>query len=355
MPDVTLHPPFEAYLGKKPYIFVSYAHKDGEAVFAEIRRLHDKGYRIWYDEGIDPGNEWPEEIAKSLEGADLFLVFITSAAIQSSNVRNEIYFALNRGKRFLAVHLEEARLPSGLELRMGDLQAILKWRMTADNYERKLTKALGNGLRESGFWLPLWTEILQDSRSKPVEFILSPLGREIVCLGSLSRSARVTALRESGEKLWTVCLDERQHVDALAWTRDYLYLTGTVDVEPNLHFVSKIWLREGDESRGAWYEHGELSRQKYDLVPELDEVSWYNISELSWVHMESTSDVDATLADCEVYFRDKETGQVSIWSPPSGDSITALYVRNSRRVVAALSNGHVTLLNRVISTGGAKS
>ena len=50
--------PYPAYKGNEPYIFVSYAHKDSDAVFREIRRLNDLGYHVWYDEGIAPGNEW---------------------------------------------------------------------------------------------------------------------------------------------------------------------------------------------------------------------------------------------------------------------------------------------------------
>jgi TIR domain len=142
MPDVDLPIPFQAYMGDEPYVFVSYAHKDGRVVFTELQALHQKGVRIWYDEGIDPGNEWPEEIAKALDRAMVFLVFISKVAVESRNVRNEINFALNRGKRFIAIHLEDTQLPPGLELRMGDIQAIMKWRMTDDHYSKKVQFSL---------------------------------------------------------------------------------------------------------------------------------------------------------------------------------------------------------------------
>src|ERR1017187_3146391 len=124
MPDVPLTLPFEAYKGNEPYIFVSYSHKDGGAVFADIKHLHEEGYRIWYDEGIDPGNEWPDEVARALARSSHFLVFITANACESRNVRNEINFALSKDKRLLAVHLRETVLPPALELQMGGIQAI---------------------------------------------------------------------------------------------------------------------------------------------------------------------------------------------------------------------------------------
>jgi len=121
---------------------VSYAHLDGALVFPEIQALHNAGYRLWYDEGIDPGNEWPDEIATALDGASLFLVFISEALVRSRNVRNEVNYALNRSKPFLAIHLDEVGLPPGLELSMGSIQAVMKQRMTEEQYRAKLSKAL---------------------------------------------------------------------------------------------------------------------------------------------------------------------------------------------------------------------
>ena len=137
-----LLPPFEAYVGKDPYIFISYAHKDSEQVFKEISRLHKAGYKIWYDEGIEASTEWPEEIANAVLGCAAFLVFVTPRSTASVNCRNEINLALNENKPFLAVHLEDSTLPPGLRLRMGDLQAILKYKNTKDRYQRKLDDSL---------------------------------------------------------------------------------------------------------------------------------------------------------------------------------------------------------------------
>ena len=130
--------PFEAYSGDQPYVFVSYAHEDERLVFPELRALHEKRIRIWYDDGIAPGSEWYENIARALDLASLFLVFITKSAVESRHVRNEISFALDQGTPFLAVHLEDTKLPVGLKLRMGGIQGILKWRLRPEHYARKL-------------------------------------------------------------------------------------------------------------------------------------------------------------------------------------------------------------------------
>ena len=137
-----LLPPFEAYVGTQPYIFISYAHKDSEQVFQEISKLNDAGYKIWYDEGIEASTEWPEEIANAVLGCSAFLVFVSPRSTASVNCRNEINLALNEDKPFLAVHLEDSALPPGLRLRMGDLQAILKYKIPEDMYVKKLRQTL---------------------------------------------------------------------------------------------------------------------------------------------------------------------------------------------------------------------
>jgi hypothetical protein len=135
-------PPFEAYKGNQPYLFISYSHKDSQVVFKELTGLYHFGYRIWYDEGIDPGNEWPDEVAQALEKSAFFIVFISPNSINSQNVKNEINFALNKHKPFLAVHITDAVLPSGLLLRMGDIQAILRYKMDGIAFNKKICRVL---------------------------------------------------------------------------------------------------------------------------------------------------------------------------------------------------------------------
>lgn len=133
--------PFPAYHGDEPYIFISYAHADHEIVFPLIKEFHDRGYHIWYDEGIAPGNEWTADIAKALRNCTLFLAMITPNSVASGNVKNEINFAIAKKIPFLAIHLKETVLPDDLELQIGTKQAILKHNMTQDEFVYKYTNA----------------------------------------------------------------------------------------------------------------------------------------------------------------------------------------------------------------------
>jgi hypothetical protein len=136
----SLIPPFDAYKGDAPYIFISYAHKNSDIVYAHITRLRNEGFRVWYDEGIDPGTDWSDEIASALVNAEVFLVFISDAAVASHNVRKEIVFAIDRKKYMVCVHVEETDLPSGLRMQLGNIQALLENRFQDKEkfYERLL-------------------------------------------------------------------------------------------------------------------------------------------------------------------------------------------------------------------------
>ena len=133
--------PYPAYRGMEPFIFVSYAHLDSKRVFPEIARFNEAGYHVWYDEGIAPGSEWSEEIADALSRAAVFVVMLTKTSAPRENVLNEIDFALNEQKPFLAIHLEETTLPAGLKLRISRKQAILRYNMTDEEYTYKYIEA----------------------------------------------------------------------------------------------------------------------------------------------------------------------------------------------------------------------
>jgi Leucine-rich repeat (LRR) protein len=134
-------PPFDAYKGDKPYIFISYSHKDSAAVFSIIVKFYEKGYPIWYDEGIEPGKKWTSEIAAALASCALFIVFISPRSIASVNVGNEIDFALTKNLPVLAIHLKETALPDELQLQIGPKQAIMKYKIPEDSFYTKCCDA----------------------------------------------------------------------------------------------------------------------------------------------------------------------------------------------------------------------
>lgn len=121
------------YEGGENYIFVSYCHKDKKFIFPIIEKLARDGYRVWYDEGIDPGSEWPEIIARHLNGCATCIAFISENSLNSHNCRREINFALLKKKPFISVVIEPVRMSLGMEMQLSATQSIFKYTLSDDN------------------------------------------------------------------------------------------------------------------------------------------------------------------------------------------------------------------------------
>lgn len=122
------------YEGTLPYLFVSYAHKNDAAVLEIISTLQSRGFRVWYDEGIEAGSEWPESIASHLERAQLVLAFLSPAYLRSDNCRKEMHYALTKRKPVISVYLEPTELSPGMEMQIGNLFALMKYTYPSEEY-----------------------------------------------------------------------------------------------------------------------------------------------------------------------------------------------------------------------------
>ena len=132
------------YRGDSPYIFISYSHKDSNVVFDIIGQLQMKQYRIWYDEGIDPGTEWDENIAEHVENCGYFIALLSKAYLESSNCKDELNYARELEKPRLLVYLEDVQLPGGMRMRLSRLQAIHKYKYSSiDQFTAKLVETNG--------------------------------------------------------------------------------------------------------------------------------------------------------------------------------------------------------------------
>jgi hypothetical protein len=80
--------------------------------------------------------------------------------VASRNVLNEIHFALEKNKPFLAVHLADVVLPDSLQLQVGRIQAVMKCRMPEDHYRTQLSK-----------WLPVHLADPTGSAALPQEAV----------------------------------------------------------------------------------------------------------------------------------------------------------------------------------------
>ncbi len=156
-----------AYKGDQPFIFVSYAHSDREEVYPDLLYLSQQGYRVWYDEGIRLGREWPAEIQRAIEACAFFITFLSPDAVGSDDVRNEINVAVEERKQFLAIHIKETQLAHGLKVQIGAKQALRKYELSREDYLRYLGNALSEDLRSSPDIYPLGSK--EDDFAREIE------------------------------------------------------------------------------------------------------------------------------------------------------------------------------------------
>ena len=127
------------YEGEKGSVFISYSHKDGARVYPIIERLAAEGYRVWYDEGIDPGSEWPETIADHLSKSAVCMGFISENYLNSHNCKRELNFALMKQIPFLSIMLEEVKMSAGVEMQLSTNQSIFLYKLaTPDAFYNRL-------------------------------------------------------------------------------------------------------------------------------------------------------------------------------------------------------------------------
>ena len=130
------------YTGGGDYIFVSYSHKDADRVYPIIEYFLNEGYNIWYDEGIDPGTEWDENIAAHLNGCVGILAFLSENYLNSENCKDELNYARDLGKGRVLVYLEPVELPAGMAMRLNRIQALHRYKYDKmDDFFAELTKA----------------------------------------------------------------------------------------------------------------------------------------------------------------------------------------------------------------------
>ena len=130
----------------KPYIFISYSHRDANRIFPIIYRLRSEGYNLWYDEGIEAGSEWDENIANHIMQSSYFIAFISENYLNSTNCKDELNYARDLDKEQFLIYLEDVTLPAGMAMRMNRIQAIMWNRFdekTLENAYQKIFVAAG--------------------------------------------------------------------------------------------------------------------------------------------------------------------------------------------------------------------
>ena len=134
--------PFPAYKGDGDYIFVSYAHADSDTVYPLLVDLRERGVNIWYDEGIEPGSKWREELSTAIQNAEKVLFIASKKSVESANCEREIDYALSLNIPVRLAYIEKVLLPPALSFSLGSHQAIFSDHYDAETFRQKVYDAI---------------------------------------------------------------------------------------------------------------------------------------------------------------------------------------------------------------------
>jgi len=93
-------------------IFVSYSSSDRPFAMHLAEKLEQLGARIWIDQHhIQLGEDWDNSIEKALDSSDTLLLIISSTAVDSENVKDEVSIAIQENKRLVPILIAPCELP----------------------------------------------------------------------------------------------------------------------------------------------------------------------------------------------------------------------------------------------------
>ncbi len=102
------------YMGNASYVFVSYSRYDAYRAEPIIERMIADGYRVFYQDGVEPGCDWDDATVSRIENCSCALFMISSAHLNATGCIDAV-INVSRDKPRLPVMLEWVTLPAELQ------------------------------------------------------------------------------------------------------------------------------------------------------------------------------------------------------------------------------------------------
>jgi len=130
-----------------PYVFVCYAHDERDVVREQVAWLRSQGVTVWYDEAIEAGSRWSDDLAHAVDGCAAFLFFLSPRSVGSRYCLDEVHFALECDRPIVPVELAPVTLTPGLRLSLGATHRLFMHLMEPAEFRRKLLRGLQDAMQ----------------------------------------------------------------------------------------------------------------------------------------------------------------------------------------------------------------
>lgn len=106
-------------------IFLSYSRRD----FALVNRLYEdlqaRGLQVWMDrDAIQAGSLWRTSIVDGIQNCRVFLLVVSTASQQSSNVAKEVSLAESNGKPILPLKIDDTPISPDFSYSLAGIQFV---------------------------------------------------------------------------------------------------------------------------------------------------------------------------------------------------------------------------------------
>ena len=92
--------------------FISYSREDSEFVLRMARDLKAASANVWLDQlDIHPGQRWARALQDAMTNSPRFIVILSPASLSSTNVEDEVAFALEEHKTIIPVLYRDCKVP----------------------------------------------------------------------------------------------------------------------------------------------------------------------------------------------------------------------------------------------------
>lgn len=131
------------------HLFVSYSRRDTVFVRQIVERLESIGHDVWIDTDDIVGSErWRSSVAEAIASADVVLLMVSTASMQSKSVEREITVAAEEHRRILPVEIEAADVSVGLRYDLAGVQRVSFVDRAFDDAMGELVAAIDGTLAE---------------------------------------------------------------------------------------------------------------------------------------------------------------------------------------------------------------
>ena len=101
---------------EKGLIFFSYARENSDFVLKLAKDLRANKIPIWIDQlDIKPGTRWDISVERALKQSQTLLLVLSPSSVSSSNVMDEVSYALEKNNRVIPVMFKECETPFRLK------------------------------------------------------------------------------------------------------------------------------------------------------------------------------------------------------------------------------------------------